>query len=146
MEDCKTLVNPKQVSNFYFRNNGSQFSLAQSFYKLANSFLDKKDLVKGLDCYCDTFLLRNIELESLNDEFLEFFKIQFIIYLLGKKKIKIALSEGDMIFDLIEDSFNEIKEEIEDSPFAILDENRRSFYKTVEIDFPWMVGENTFFA
>ncbi len=146
MEDCTKLVKNKQISNFYFKSTDAQFSLAQTFYKLANSFLVKKDLVKGLDCFCDTFLLRNIELESLNDEFLEFFKIQFIIYLLGKKKIKIALSEGDMIFDLIEDSFNEIREDIADSPFIILNENKRDFYKTVEIDFPWMVFDESLFT
>ncbi len=146
MEDCTKLVEKNRTTNFYFNSYSSQLSLAETFYKLAKSFLDKKDLVKGLDCYCDTFLLRNTELELLNDDFLEFFKIQFIIYLLGKKKIKVALSEGDMIYDLIEDSFKQLKEEIESSPFTILDENRRSFYKSVEIDFPWMLFEDSIFA
>ncbi|MCY1152151.1 MAG: hypothetical protein PQJ49_07170 [Sphaerochaetaceae bacterium] len=146
MKDCTKLVEKNRTANFYFNSYSSQLSLAETFYKLAKSFLDKKDLVKGLDCYCDTFLLRNTELESLNDDFLEFFKIQFIIYLLGKKKIKVALSEGDMVYDLIEDSFRQLKEEIESSPFAILDKNRRSFYKSVEIDFPWMLFEDSIFA
>lgn len=146
MEDSNKLVHRRDVVNFYFNSKSSQLLLADTFFKLAKSFLDKKDLVKGLDCFCDTFLLRNIELESLDDDFLEFFKIQFIIYLLGKKKIKVALSEGDMIFDLIEDTFKHIKAEIENSPFKILDENKRSFYKTVEIDFPWMMFEDSIFA
>ena len=146
MEDCTKLVHQRHTANFYFNSYSSQLSLAETFYKLAKSFLEKKDLVKGLDCFCDTFLLRNTDLEALNDDFLEFFKIQFIMYLLGKKKIKVALCEGDMIYDLIEDSFKQIKEEIKASPFPILDENRRSFYKTVEIDFPWMLFEDSIFA
>jgi hypothetical protein len=124
MKDCNNLIKQESYTNLFFDN---QLSLSKTFYKLANTFLDKKDLVKGLDCFCDTFLLRNMELESINDEFLEFFKIQFIIYLLGKKRIKIALSEGDMIFDLIEDTFKELKKDIEDSPFMIQKENMRSF-------------------
>jgi len=146
MEKCTKLLNPKMLANFYFSNNNSQQSLARTFYKLANSFLDQKELVKGLDCICDTFLLRNVDITTLNDEFLEFFKIQFIVYLLGKKKIKVALSEGDMIFDLIEDTFKNIEEDLKESPFKIKDENRRTFYKTVEIDFPWMLFEESFFA
>ncbi|MGD1820807.1 MAG: hypothetical protein ACPKOI_13160 [Pleomorphochaeta sp.] len=143
MKDCNNLIKQESYTNLFFDN---QLSLSKTFYKLANTFLDKKDLVKGLDCFCDTFLLRNMELESINDEFLEFFKIQFIIYLLGKKRIKIALSEGDMIFDLIEDTFKELKKDIEDSPFMIQKENMRSFYKNVEIDFPWMMFEESAFA
>lgn len=143
MKDCNNLIKQESYTNLFFDN---QLSLSKTFYKLANTFLDKKDLVKGLDCFCDTFLLRNMELESINDEFLEFFKIQFIIYLLGKKRIKIALSEGDMIFDLIEDTFKELKKDIEDSPFMIHKENMRSFYKNVEIDFPWMMFEESAFA
>ncbi|MGD1816768.1 MAG: hypothetical protein ACPKNR_07040 [Pleomorphochaeta sp.] len=143
MKDCNNLIKQESYTNLFFDN---QLSLSKTFYKLANTFLDKKDLVKGLDCFCDTFLLRNMELESINDEFLEFFKIQFIIYLLGKKRIKVALSEGDMIFDLIEDTFKELKKDIEDSPFIIQKENMRSFYKNVEIDFPWMMFEESAFA
>ena len=143
MKDCNNLIKQESYTNLFFDN---QLSLSKTFYKLANTFLDKKDLVKGLDCFCDTFLLRNMELESINDEFLEFFKIQFIIYLLGKKRIKVALSEGDMIFDLIEDTFKELKKDIEDSPFMIQKENMRSFYKNVEIDFPWMMFEESAFA
>ena len=143
MKDCNNLIKQESYTNLFFDN---QLSLSKTFYKLANTFLDKKDLVKGLECFCDTFLLRNMELESINDEFLEFFKIQFIIYLLGKKRIKIALSEGDMIFDLIEDTFKELKKDIEDSPFMIQKENMRSFYKNVEIDFPWMMFEESAFA
>ncbi len=143
MKDCNNLIKQESYTNLFFDN---QLSLSKTFYKLANTFLDKKDLVKGLDCFCDTFLLRNMELESINDEFLEFFKIQFIIYLLGKKRIKIALSEGDMIFDLIEDTFKELNKDIEDSPFMIQKENMRSFYKNVEIDFPWMMFEESAFA
>ncbi|MGD1821173.1 MAG: hypothetical protein ACPKM0_00220 [Pleomorphochaeta sp.] len=146
MKEDMNLIKRGIDSSYYFTQETSQLSLAKTFYKLANSFLDNKDLVKGLDCFCDTFILRNKDIESLEDDFLEFFKIQFIMYLLGKKKIKVALSEGDMIFDLIEDTFIELSKEMEESPFYIKDENKRSFYKTIEIDFPWMMFEDAFFA
>lgn len=146
MRDCTNLVAKQNIIDFYFHPNSSQLSLAETFYKLAKTFLEKKELAKGLDCICDTFLLRNIELEALNDDFLEFFKIQFIIYLLGKKKIMVALSEGDMIFDLIEEEYNQLKDDIKASPFPIFNENKRTLYKNLEIDFPWLVFEECVFA
>lgn len=146
MNETTNIIKREMVENFYFKNEISQLSLAKIFYKLANSFLDNKDLVKSLDCFCDTFLLRNKDVDTLSDDFLDFFKIQFIIYLLGKKKIQVALSEGDMIFDLIEDTFKDIMQEIEESPFIVKNENKHSFYKTVEIDFPWLLFEDTAFA
>lgn len=143
MKECTNIIKREYSSNFYFDEKISQLSLSKTFYKLANIFLDTKDLDKSLDCFCDTFILRNKDIDTLDDEFLEFFKIQFIIYLLGKRRMKIALSEGDMIFDLIEEAFNEVSSEIENSPFTIKNENKQSFYKTVEIDFPWLLFENT---
>ncbi len=146
MEVNTGLIKLENNNDFFFKNKKSQLSIAEIFYKLANTFLDEKDFVKGLDCFCDTFLLRNKEVELLEDDFLEFFKIQFIIYLLGKKKIKVALSEGDMIFDLIEETFIQLSKEMRESPFLIKNENKFNFYQTIEIDFPWMMFEDANFA
>jgi len=115
--------------------------LSQDFYHLGALYSSRHDVVKSLDCYCDSFLLRNLNLQEIDPEFVEFFKIQFTIYLLGRKVLKVALCEGDMVFDLIHDEWNLLVKEIENSPFTFNKESLREWYKTIEIDFPWYLED-----
>ena len=51
MKDCTKLAKLNAISNFYLKSAESQFSSADSFYKLANSFLAKKSCAL-LDPFC----------------------------------------------------------------------------------------------
>lgn len=115
--------------------------LANQFYNLANLFSKTKQINKSIDCYCDAFLLRNLSIEESDKEFIDFFRVQFIIYQLGKKHLDVALSEGDMIFDLIKSEWDTIKKEIENSPFRIEESCLLNWFKSIKIDFPWGVEE-----
>ena len=115
--------------------------LSNDFYRLGSLYSSRNDVAKSLDCYSDSFLLRNLDLQEIDPDFVEFFKIQFAIYLLGRKVLKVALCEGDMVFSLIQDEWVLLMKEIEDSPFTFNKDSLREWYKTIEIDFPWYLED-----
>ena len=136
---------PLNLANNFCNANAVTKSLSSNFYKLANIFIEKKMLDKGLDCYCDAFLLRNLSLEDSDKQFIDFFKVQFTIYQLGKKRISVALCEGDMVYDLIQMEWERIQRELEESPFEIDERGLHDWYKNIEIDFPWIdLSQNIF--
>jgi hypothetical protein len=83
------------------------------FYRLGNSFCKLGDIEKALRSWNDAFLVRGCEFSSDKDyEWKKFHDIQFAIYLLGKKRLCVSLSEGDMIHDLIRMKWEELKNAI----------------------------------
>ncbi|MFA6688542.1 MAG: hypothetical protein ACOX6K_03605 [Sphaerochaetaceae bacterium] len=108
------------------------------FYRLGNSFCKLGDIEKALRSWNDAFLVRGCEFSSDKDyEWKKFHDIQFAIYLLGKKRLCVSLSEGDMIHDLIRMKWEELKNAIAHSEFSFEPDNTGAWYRTVEIDFPW---------
>lgn len=140
MSKRTAIVPISTIPNFCSINSRFEL-LANQFYKLAQVFSESKQLKKTLDCYCDAFLLRNLSIEESDKEFIDFFRVQFTIYQLGKKNNLVDLSEGDMIFDLIKSEWDKIKERIESSPFRIDESCLFNWYKTIKIDFPWIFEE-----
>ncbi|MCH3916397.1 MAG: hypothetical protein LKE40_02760 [Spirochaetia bacterium] len=115
--------------------------LAEDFYRLGALFSRKKEIAKSLDCFSDTFLLRNLDVDGAEDDFIEFFRIQFAIYLLGRRSLGIDLCEGDMIFDLIRNEWEDLSQQLAHSAFDFDKSNLRQWYKTIRIDFPWCFEE-----
>jgi len=141
--DIKDIM-PLQFNDHFCSSNAVLENLAKNFYKLAEKFIHNKMYDKGLDCYCDAFLIRNLSIEDSDEQFIDFFKVQFTIYQLGKKNIRVALSEGDMIFDLIQMEWERIQAELEASLFEIDERGLHDWYKNIEIDFPWMCNSTMF--
>ncbi len=137
--DYKTTdIMPMYLNDNFCCVNATAKTLSNNFYKLARTFMSKKMLAQALDCYCDAFLLRNLSIEDSDEQFIDFFKVQFTIYQLGKKNIVIALCEGDMIFDLIQMEWERLQKELDESPFEIDERGLHEWYKNIEIDFPWI--------
>lgn len=105
------------------------------FYSLAESFAKKGNLPDALKCYCDTFLVRASE-PDLSQDWLTFYNVQFTSYLLGKRRLGVMLPEGDMIYQLIRDTWLDVKVELSCSPISLV-RNLFEWSKTVEIDFPF---------
>lgn len=137
MDYRNTEIMPMYLNDNLCCVNATAKTLSNKFYILAKKFMEKKMLAQALDCYCDAFLLRNLPIEEKNDQFIDFFKVQFTIYQLGKKNIVIAKCEGDMIFDLIQMEWERIQKRLNESPFEINKKGLHNWYKNIEIDFPW---------
>ncbi|MBK5200239.1 MAG: hypothetical protein JJE21_01755 [Spirochaetaceae bacterium] len=138
MDYKNTDIMPMYLNDNLCCVNAATKTLSNKFYKLARTFMAQKMLSQALDCYCDAFLLRNLTIEEGDDQFIDFFKVQFTIYQLGKKNIVIAQCEGDMIYDLIQMEWERIQNELELSPFEINEKGLHDWYKNIEIDFPWI--------
>lgn len=69
-------------------------------------------------------------------EFLSFFRFQMASYLVVKRSFLVALSEGDMIADLIGMAYDEALENIERSEIPVTGEGRMNILESVEIVFP----------
>lgn len=112
--------------------------LGKWFYHLGNVFSKRGDIEKSIRCWNDAFLVRGQDFEVDCDcEWKRFHDIQFAIYLLGKKRLCVSLSEGDMIHDMIRNTWEALQEDIASSEFPFIPDDRCAWYKTVEIDFPW---------
>ncbi|MEA4861201.1 MAG: hypothetical protein VB127_11995 [Sphaerochaeta sp.] len=109
------------------------------FYHLATLFAKSKELAPSLNCYIDVFLIRGNEMHSPDQDWLDFFRRQFAIYLMGKKCISCSLSEGDMIHDFLRMEYEQIKQELQNSEFAFQKENLSRWFASLELDFPWLV-------
>lgn len=109
------------------------------FYRLANIFAKYQDVQRSLLCMVDVFLIRGKELHNSDKDWLDFFRRQFSMYLLGKKRICCSLSEGDMIHDLLKMEYERIKQELSESEIAFHHECLLQWFNSIEIDFPWCV-------
>lgn len=112
------------------------------FYHLATLFAKNQDLAQSLHCYIDTFLIRGREMHNPDKDWLDFFRRQFAIYLMGKKCICCSLSEGDMIHDFLKMEYQQIKEDLQSSEFPFCRENLSNWFSSIELDFPWLFDES----
>lgn len=69
-------------------------------------------------------------------EFLSFYRFQMASYLALKKNCFLALSEGDMVSDLIEMVYDETVKSIEESEIPLTPSGRMNILESVEIIFP----------
>ncbi|MBP5757626.1 MAG: hypothetical protein J6W39_08620 [Spirochaetales bacterium] len=105
-----------------------------------NSDMDKefllhmKNMRNALLTLCDCFLVRAKD----NDDdplWKRFYSIQMTSYLVSKRNLDVSAPEGDMVHDLIRDTWQEVKESMKTSPFGPIS-NVDQWFKTIRIDFP----------
>lgn len=139
-QDTKDLVKPCKIG--FLPENPTFDELWQYFYDMAFLFARSQNLVSSLGCYTDVFLIRGKAHQSNDRNWLDFFRRQFAIYLMGKKKISCSLCEGDMIHDFLKDEYEAIKKAMEESEFPFHHENLAAWFTSLELDFPWCIGED----
>ena len=126
----------------FLSENPTLEELWQYFYEMALLFSRSKNLVSSLGCYTDAFLIRGKAVHSADKDWLDFFRRQFAIYLLGKKRISCTLCEGDMIYDFLKDEYESIREALDMSELPFHTENLASWFASLELDFPWCMDED----
>ena len=105
-----------------------------------NSDIDKqlvkhmKNMRDALLTLCDCFLVRAKD----NDDdplWKRFYKIQMTSYLVSKRNLDVSAPEGDMVHDLIRDTWQSVKTSMQTSQFGPIS-NVDQWFKTIRIDFP----------
>ena len=105
-----------------------------------NSEIDKqlvrhmKNMRNALLTLCDCFLVRAKD----NDDdplWKRFYNIQMTSYLVSKRNLDVSAPEGDMVHDLIRDTWQSVKTSMQTSQFGPIS-NVDQWFKTIRIDFP----------
>jgi len=138
--DNKELMKPTAPK--FLPENPTLEDLSQYFYEMAYLFARSKNLVSSLGCYTDAFLIRGNAMHSSDKDWLDFFRRQFAIYLMGKKRISCSLCEGDMIHDFLKDEYESIRVALAESELPFHSENLAAWFASLELDFPWCVEED----
>jgi len=120
---------------------GSSTELWRHFYHLGCLFAHAHDLAMGLTYLIDAFLIRGGREEGADLDWIDFFRRQFAIYLMGKGRVSCSLCEGDMVHDLLKDEYERIKVELEQSELPFAGEHLARWFGTLELDFPWLVED-----
>lgn len=104
----------------------------------------RKRLMARFDSYASLFLPRLGSRCPSSEEFKAFFRYQLATYLGMKNNYSLALPEGDMISDLILDTYEEFEEEVESSDLPISKEGRINLLLKIRIQFPWQSDTDIF--
>ena len=70
------------------------------------------------------------------EEFRAFFRYQLASYLALKRAYTLALPEGDMVSDLILETYEEFEEDVDESDIPISNEGRVNMLLNIKIQFP----------
>lgn len=132
----------KQQEYVFLSANASFEQIWRHFYNLAHLFAKSQDMASSLNCFIDVFLIRGNEMFSPDKEWLDFFRRQFAMYLMGKRCITCSLSEGDMIHDFLKMEYEQLKEQLQESELPFASENLAQWFASIELDFPWLVGDS----
>ena len=110
---------------------------------MESNVLTKKEISKGekgglilkdiFDRYASVFLPRLGNKCPRCEEFKAFFRYQLATYLSLKKNYTLALPEGDMVSDLILDTYEEFEEDVELSMIPITNEGRENMVSDIRI-------------
>ena len=92
-----------------------------------------KDIFEG---YASIFLPRLGNKCPKCEEFRAFFRYQLATYLSLKKNYTLALPEGDMVSDLILDTYEEFEEDVYSSQIPLSNEGRVNMLLEIKIQFP----------
>ena len=108
--------------------------------------MTKKEISKGekgslilkdiFDRYASVFLPRLGNKCPRCEEFKAFFRYQLATYLSLKKNYTLALPEGDMVSDLILDTYEEFEEDVSSSQIPLSNEGRVNMLLEIKIQFP----------
>ena len=118
-----------------FENENKDIEIDSCVKKNLSEVLKYMEAMRvSLDALCRCFLIRAKD-EDKDPLWKRFYSIQMSSYLVSKKSLKISESEGDMIYDLIRDTWLDIKDYMEKSRFGPIS-NVDQWFKTIKIDFP----------
>jgi len=106
-------------------------------YRKAVEYAAEKNLYESLQCFVDAFLLRNKESHCADKNWLDFFRLEFVTYLLGKKHICCSLCEGDMVHDWLKDEYQRLMDAKEHSELPFRGDTHE-WFASLELDFPWI--------
>lgn len=107
-----------------------------NFYKRAIDRAMSNMIGEAFDDYIKAFLPRLSTSRKAEKEFIAFYRYQLSEYLCSKNNYLLSLAEGDMISDLILDTYDEFMEEIASSPFRLTRSGIINLLSEVEIIFP----------
>ena len=105
-------------------------------YKEGTAEARRNEKRAAFESYVNAFLSRLDGIE-LTLEFVSFYRYQLLSYLKAKPVFILSLPEGDMISDLIKDSYELFLSALEASPFNVTGEGRKHLLESVSIVFPW---------
>ncbi len=111
-------------------------ALSIVIYKEGSREARNNELDAAFESYVDAFLSRLSGVE-MTLEFVSFYRYQLYSYLKAKPVFILSLPEGDMISDLILQSYEDFLSAIDGSPFNITGEGRTNLLESVRIPFPW---------
>jgi hypothetical protein len=120
-------------------NRGDLKEVGTCIFRMGVLLARLGEIQQSIRCFNDAFIMRDDDETSFKDaSWKEFHDIQMTIYMMGKQQKRISsLAEGDMVHDLIKTRWMELQGEMQASeiPFAGID--KRTWFRTVRIDFPW---------
>lgn len=105
-------------------------------YKEGSAEARRNELAAAFESYVNAFLSR-LDGIDLTLEFVSFYRYQLLSYLKAKPVFILSLPEGDMISDLIKDSYESFLSALEASPFNVTGEGKKNLLESVRISFPW---------
>ncbi len=112
-----------------------KFDESRSMFNKASSLMRSGDIIQAFDMYCDVLLSRlDGSIPSL--DFYLFYRCQLCKYMKEKKSLMLSLAEGDMISDLIFQSYNDFEQSLKDNPFVRTAIGRIRLLMSVKIIFP----------
>ena len=91
-------------------------------------------LSDAVSILCDCFLARANDMDS-DPLWKRFYTVQMCSYLIAKKNLDVSEPEGDMVHDLIRDTWLDVKDYMENSKFGPVS-NVEQWFRTIRIDFP----------
>lgn len=88
----------------------------------------------SINVLCDCFLVRANDHDD-DPLWHRFYTIQMCSYLVTKRNLDVSAPEGDMVYDLIRDTWLDVKDYMLNSKFGPVS-NVDQWFRTIRIDFP----------
>ena len=111
-------------------------ALSIVYLKRGNMEAKARKYREAFEDYSASFLSRLTGID-MTLEFVSFYRYQLMSYLKAKPVFILSLPEGDMISDLILQSYEDFLSAVDASPFNITGEGRLNLLESVRIAFPW---------
>ncbi|MDD5973065.1 MAG: hypothetical protein PUC01_05070 [Spirochaetales bacterium] len=112
-----------------------RLDMSLEYYEMAIKKAKEGSKREAVKLYTRTFFIRCAD--NFQDlVFCDFFALQFLKYIKTKKQLIMSLPEGDMVSDLIKDTYLNLLCDIEDSVFNITSSGKKNILKNIEIHFP----------
>jgi len=117
----------------------NQKEMGECIFKMGVVLAHLGEIQQSIRCFNDAFLMRDDDSSGYKDlGWKEFHDVQMTIYIMGKQhKCISSLAEGDMVHDLIKYRWKQLEAELRSSEIPFIGMDKRTWFRTVLIDFPW---------